>query len=273
MDVAHCTADGRNYSAISFEALADHLIEFYRRQLVCPECRGPAFFRKESRSGQAACFGARPHAQNCSLAAVDSTSGAGGGPDREERINHGERIEIDFNYGGSPIVHVEPGDLDDRNGRGGRFGGGQRQRTAVSHRRLSTLLKNLMHSPDFRRSDQLIALPQGEYRVRDLFVKFDEIDDRHINSFRGYWGMITDAGLSKYDPKSLWLNSGARDDVSVVVDASLSEPFLQRFPVKDVDEFSGSYVLVFGELKVSNTALKKKFIANRDVSVITLSLV
>lgn len=273
MDVAHCTADGRNYSALSFEALADSLIELYRRQLVCPECRGPAFFRKESRSGQAACFGARPHGQNCSLAAVDSTSGGGGGPDREEQINHGERIEIDFKYGGSPIVHVDPGDLDDPGGRGGRFGVGQRQRAAVSHRRLSTLLKNLMHSADFRSSDQLIAVPQGEYRVRDLFVKFDEIDDRHINSFRGYWGMITDAGLSKYDPKSLWLNSGARDDVSVVVDASLSEPFLQRFPVKDVDEFSGSYVLVFGEVKVSNTALKKKFIANRDVSLITLSLV
>lgn len=272
MDVAHCTADGRNYSAQSFEALSDPVIETYRRQLVCPECKGPAFFRKESTSGQAACFGARPHGANCSLAAVESSQGGMSGPDKEERINHGERIEIDFNFGASSVVHPGPDAPDDGTGRGGRFQRGQRPRTAVAHRRLSTLLKNLMHSEDFRRSDQLIALPEGEYRVKDLFVSFDEIDARHINSFRGYWGMITDAGLSKGESKSLWLNSGAADDVSVVVDASLSVPFLERFPVQDTDELSGSYVLVFGELKVSNSPRKKRFIANKDISKITLSL-
>ena len=85
--------------------------------------------------------------------------------------------------------------------------------------------------------------------------------------------MITDAGLSKGAVKSLWLNSGASDDVSIVVDASLSEPFLARFPVKDTDELSGSYVLAFGELKVSSSSRKKRFIAVNDVSQITLSLV
>ncbi|SHN16888.1 hypothetical protein SAMN05216593_1111 [Pseudomonas asturiensis] len=272
MDVAHCTADGRNYSALSFEALDDSVIEAYRRQLVCPECRGPAFFRKESTSGQAACFGARPHGENCSLAAVDSSQGGMSGPDKEERINHGERIEIDFKFGASPVLHPGPDADDDGAGRGGRFRGGQRAQTSVSHRRLSTLLKNLMHSEDFCRSDQLIALPEGEYRVKDLFVKFDEINVHHLNSFRGYWGLITDAGLSKGESKSLWLNSGATDDVSIVVDASLSVPFLERFPVADTDELSGSYVLVFGELKVSNSARKKRFIATKDISRITLSL-
>lgn len=271
MDVARCTADGRTYSAQSFETLGDALIEAYRRQLVCPECNGPAFFRKESTSGQAACFGARPHANKCSLAAVDSSLGGLSGPDKEERINNGERIEIDFKYGAGPVVHPSADADEDPSGRGGRFRGGQRSSTAVTHRRLSTLLKNLMLSEDFRTSDQLIALPQGEYRVRDLFVRFEDIDAKHLNSFRGYWGMITDAGLSKGEPKSLWLNSGASDDVSIVVDASLSEPFLARFPVKDTDEFAGSYVLVFGELKVSNNSRKKRFIAVKDVSQFTLS--
>jgi hypothetical protein len=272
MDVAHCMADGRNYSAINFEALDNALIESYRRQLVCPECKGPAFFRKESTSGQAACFGARPHGKNCSLAAVDSSSGGMSGPDKEERINHGERIEIDFKFGSALVVHSDPNIDDEGNGNGGRFRGGQSPKKAITHRRLSSLLKNLMHSQDFRLSDQLIALPQGEYRVKDLFVRFEDIDIQHIGSFRGYWGMITDAGLSKNDPKSLWLNSGASDDVSVVVDASLSSIFLERFPFKDIDELAGSYVLVFGELKVSNNSRKKRFISIKDISLVTLSL-
>lgn len=271
MDIAHCTADGRNYSAQSFEALDERLMEEYRRHLICPECRFPAFFRKESKSGQAACFGARPHDDNCSLAAVESSQGGSSGPDREERINLGERIEIDFAFGAhAPMPHVDPQEPFDVNGRGGHFAGGQRARHAVMHRRLSTLLKNLMHSEDFRNSDQLISMAEGEYRVSDLFVSFGDIEERHLNSFRGYWGMITDAAFSRTTPVSLWLNSGAADDVSIVVDPSIHEEFVKRFQVKEVEEFSGSYVLVFGTLKVS--ARGKKFVSNKEVSRITLSV-
>lgn len=167
MDVAHCTLNGERYTVRQFEGLSEHDVAQLRRFLACPVCAGPAFYRKESTSGQAACFGARPHAPGCSLAAAEPRYRGGAGPDQVERINSGERIEIDFVYGAGPVTHVNPNEPANPQGRGGRFvGGGSGPRNAVMHRRLSTLLKNLMHSDGFRNSDQLIAMPAGEFRVR-----------------------------------------------------------------------------------------------------------
>lgn len=269
MDIVLCLADGKKYSTQAFEALGDYIVSMYRRQLACPECRGPAFYRKESTSGQAACFGARPHAANCDLAAVESKQGGGLGPDKEERINSGERIEVDFNFGAHPVQHVHPDEPIDPNGRGGRYsrGANGRARPAM-HRRLSTLLKNLMHSHDFRDSDQIIALPEGQFRVRDFFVEFSSASDVHLNQYRGYWGMVSDAGIAS---GSLWLNSGGREAISVVVDRDLGDVFTARFPCSDLDDFAGAYALVFGTLKVANNASKKRYISVGQLERISVS--
>lgn len=267
MDIALCLADGKNYSAKSFEDLGDHIISSYRRQLVCPECRGPAFYRKESKSGQAACFGARPHGKDCDLAAAEAKQGGGLGPDKEERINYGERIEVDFNFGAHAVEHANPEEPEDPNGRGGRYarGHGVRSRSSM-HRRLSTLLKNLIHSQDFRDSDQIIALPEGEFRVKNFFVEFSKVSEIHLDEFRGYWGMVSDAGISS---GSLWLNSGGREAVSVVVNGDLSDGFIKRFPCTDTDDFAGAYILVFGVLKVSKNA--KRYVVINQLEKISVN--
>lgn len=270
MDVARCTIDNRNYDIPTFEALGDAQISHYRRRLICPECKGPSFYRKESTSGQAACFGARPHAPTCSLAAAEPSRGGGLGPDQDERINLGERIEVDFNYGANPNVNLDPGEPNNPQGQGGRYVGQGRRRNTVMHRRLSTLLRNLMYSADFRQSNQLIALPEGEFRIRDFFIKFEDSNDNDVNEYRGYWGLISDAGLSREDPPSLWLNSGGRDDVSIVISDAQSDEFLKRYPFDELEEFAGSYALVFGRLKESRQG--KKYLTATDMSKLTISL-
>ncbi|SDZ64554.1 hypothetical protein [Pseudomonas sp. NFIX28] len=269
MDIARCTLDNHNYDIPSFEALGDRIIERYRRRLVCPECGGPGFYRRESTSGQAACFGARPHRDQCSLAATEPRRSGGLGPGQDERINLGERIEVDFNYGADPNVNPDPDEPNNPQGRGGRYVGRGGARNAVIHRRLSTLLRNLIHSEDFRQSNQLIALPEGQFRVRDFFVEFPDIEDTNIGEYRGYWGMIADAALSRFDPPSLWLNSGGRDDVSIVVGDEQSNEFLERFPFEDIEEFAGAYALIFGELRESQNG--KKYLAATQIAKLTLS--
>ena len=269
MDVARCTLNGESYTVRQFEGLSEHHVAQLRRFLACPVCAGPAFYRKESTSGQAACFGARPHAPGCSLAAAEPRYRGGAGPDQVERINSGERIEIDFVYGAGPVTHVNPNEPANPQGRGGRFvGGGRGPSNAVMHRRLSTLLKNLMHSDGFRNSDQLIAMPAGEFRVRNFFVEFSDIDGSHEGAYRGYWGMISDA---KGDGGgSLWLNSGGRDDVSIVIPNELVNVFAQRFNVDDIEELAGAYALFLGELKISQNG--KAYLACNDIQAISVSL-
>ncbi|HBN8314982.1 TPA: hypothetical protein ACMFPZ_005606 [Pseudomonas aeruginosa] len=269
MDIARCTLDNRNYDIPKFEALGDRAIDEYRRYLVCPECNGPGFYRKESRSGQAACFGARPHEANCSMAAGEPRRAGGLGPGQDEFINPGERIEVDFAYGAHENVNPDPAEPGNPNGRGGRHIGRGGRRNAVLHRRLSTLLRNLMYSEDFRHSDQIIAIAEGEFRVRDFFVEFSNIENNDIGHYLGCWGLISDAGLSAGESPSLWLNSGGRDDVSVVVDGNLAGEFKRRFPFEDLEDFAGTYALVFSKVKQSRNG--KIYLAVNDISKITIS--
>lgn len=136
------------------------------------------------------------------------------------------------------------------------------------HRRLSTLLKNLMHGDGFRNSDQLIAMPAGEFRVRDFFVEFPDIDGGHEREYRGYWGMISDARVDGNG--SLWLNSGGRDDVSIVIQDELLKDFGQRFGANDVEDLAGAYVLFLGELRVSQNG--KAYLPCNDIQSISVSL-
>ncbi|MBJ7516715.1 MAG: hypothetical protein JHC82_10990, partial [Stenotrophomonas sp.] len=71
MDIAHCTLDGGDYTAVRFQQLPPADLEAKRRNLTCVRCGQQAFFRKKAASGRAACFGARPHAPGCGMAADD----------------------------------------------------------------------------------------------------------------------------------------------------------------------------------------------------------
>lgn len=193
------------------------------------------------------------------------------GPGEQGSIQPIEKILVDFNYGAREEVNPDDQGPDvDPQGRGRRFTPGTAGRKSHKHRRLSTLLKNLIYSPAFRNSEQLIALPQGEYRVKDLFVEFPLVSETTVGSYRGFWGMVADAGMYPKGNESLWLNSGGRDAVSVVVDADLGEAFEKRYPVTELEGFAGSYVLVFGELRRSQR--DKLYIAVKELGQISLLL-
>jgi hypothetical protein len=190
------------------------------------------------------------------------------GPSEQESIQPIEKILVDFNYGAHEEVNPDNLGPDvDPEGRGRRFTPGTEGRKSHKHRRLSTLLKNLIYSPAFRNSEQLIALPEGEYRVKDLFVEFPSVSETMVGLYRGFWGMVSDA---KMVPESLWLNSGGRDAVSVVVGGDLGEAFQERYPIEDAEKFAGSYVLVFGELRLSKN--NKLYITVKEVGQISLLL-
>jgi hypothetical protein len=66
MKLALCTLDQEQYDAADFADNSSDWIAKHRLHLECIACQGPAFFRKASTSGQAACFGARPMAKAAS---------------------------------------------------------------------------------------------------------------------------------------------------------------------------------------------------------------
>ena len=116
-------------------------LEKKRRQLQCPECSGPAFFRHTSPIGRAPCFGARPHATGCSLAAYDLER-LQSMANENAQLNPCETIVVDLHYG-------TPGQSEnvactERSPVSGDFGYGACRPDLRIHRRPSSLLRQLV---------------------------------------------------------------------------------------------------------------------------------
>ncbi len=266
MDTAFCTLNRVAYTGPQFAALPDAQRSLYRRHLVCVKCETTAYFRKEAKSGQGPCFGARPHT-DCPLATVESVRGAAGGGEQDILHNPGTRIVIDEAQGAGTIVNGEPGGKAGAGSGGGRFTGTGARPNAVSHRRLRPLLKNLIYSPAFRTSDIYVELPgRGAWPASTLFVNFSDVSKCRSQTLYGFWGVIYDTGTGSDD--SLWINTGDRDVVSIVIDADLVTPFLERHKIT-VDELDGSHILVFGTISKSSNG--KQYIKPASIALTALN--
>ena len=269
MDIAKCTIDNETYKAVNFAKLPEDELTVRRRNLICIECKADAFFRKESKSGQAACFGATPHKEGCELAAPEAGKVEGEGGDEDIIHNPGKVIEIDLNFGGSvkDNVDIKPDDGDTNTAGKGRHTGKGSRPNANSHRRLSTLLRNLRRSFEYRNSDQLVELSGHEKtKIKDFFVKFPYIRDKHDDKFHGYWGAITDA---KFMSGNLWLNSGGPSSVSIFIAKEDVKTFLERFKFEDEESLAGINVLALGTKYTSQKG--KQYIKCESLSYITVN--
>ncbi|EOX3463617.1 hypothetical protein ACPFUY_003637 [Vibrio cholerae] len=252
MDIAKCTLDGNTYNAVDFSQLPPNEMSEKRQNLVCTECEKDAFFRKASRTGQATCFGARPHEADCSFASAETQRVENEGGDEDRIRNPGLNIVIDLNYGAAPRVNtdVEPNNQEGGNEGRGRHVGNSPRPNANMQRRLSTLLRNLINSEEFRNSHQQITLGENEpTTVANFFVNFADVDDQHDYQFHGYWGLLADARLGNNG--NLWLNSGGRGNISCLIRAENVDAFYQRHNIDDVEDFAGAYLLILGEKNTS----------------------
>lgn len=269
MDVARCTLDGEKYYATVFAKLPTVDLQKKRRHLVCFECGWPAYFKKESVSGQGACFGARPHRSGCDMAAPESERGDGGGDEQDILRNAGNHIVLDLDFGGAPNVHGVPGGGEDGGSRGGRFTGTGARPDAHSRRRLGPILRNLIYSEQFRNSTQTIGVPdRGPLAIRDFFVGFEDIAAQHVERFRGYWGVVYDAKAGK--DGSIWLNTGKEDDLSVLLSSEQKIELYTRYGIKKLAHLEGAHLLVLGTLMLSKNGKEKRYIKLEDIGYCAL---
>ena len=269
LDTATCTLDNHSYTAVDFSRLPPIDLERKRRQLICDDCGFVAFFRKPSRSGRGACFGARPHAVGCAAAAADNEIPVpGGGDDQDEIYNPGDRIVVELAFGGQEQPpHVDGDPRGPRRPRGGQYVGDGGPRYGQMHRRLSTLLRLLVTAPNFRFSQQVIAVEgQPELPANQFFVQLGDVTPQYATQFRGYWGQLSDA---KYDSEgALWLNSGGRGEMSFCLQPQHVKTVMERFRLDDEEELAGTDILVLGTLHVSRNG--KMFCAIQDPASMTL---
>jgi len=131
---------------------------------------------------------------------------------------------------------------------------------------LATLLQYLIKSERFAHYDGFIETGSPHpWKVKNVFVQFNDVREFHIGRWRGYWGMIADAnsGIN-------YLNSGGRDTVSVFLNPEVRKGLLRKYRMGDAEDVAGCYALVFGKLRKFQNG--KKYVCPADSSWICLSM-
>lgn len=276
MDFAICSIDNKKYKVTDFAKLESSELAYKRRFLKC-KCGGPAFFRKASISGQGACFGARPHEKGCDLSSPENENSGGSlTTEEKEYINSGKEIVLDLKYGAVQNKHVvETEDTSEfKSNQGKKYSPLNGKAESKLQRRLSTLLRLLVNEKDFfKDSKQKIYFNNkhpyyaGNFFVHSDYITNDYVEAINPRSSRAVWSMISDARYAN-DSKSIWINTGGNDTVSILIDERIHDEFIERFKIKELEDLSGKYVLAISCLKKSKK--DKIFSVIEDISHITI---
>lgn len=265
MQSARCNQTNSIYGAQQFASLPPNEMFQIRPNLVCPECERAAFFRNETLNGREACFGARPHADWCSLKAAQSTAKAGETHwSQDVSALDGRRIVVDFSYGAQETDDfTNSGASPSHLGLSSRSGGTQGSANRATQRRLSSILRELNLSREFSQSQQLVEIRGiGVFRANEFFTSFAAVTYAQLNGLHGFFGQIVSAHFWP-NMGTLWLNSGGPGDFSIGVPWELIPGFFRRFKIREPWELDDATLLVFGVLQISQNW--KKYVMLDDL--------
>jgi len=258
MDIAYCTIDNNTYDISSFSQLDAHILDKYRRALVCTECNGQGYYCKEAINGKPACFCAY-HEDSCIYKSKDTIPRYDPGTIEEVNTIITNSETIDINFSAYTASQLKP--MDSRKPSSSRAlskSSKQHTRQPVQYRNMNkglrSLLRMLMHTDSFRRSD--IKINTGfeyPYKAKNLFVNFDEITEKHLKKNRGYWGIISHA-----DNDIEWLNTANEQNVSILI-SEVKGYISEAFNIESDSDLEGVAVLVFGWLNTSKNKNNKKW--------------
>jgi hypothetical protein len=270
MEEAKSRTTGIVWNAEDFAALGSGERDDLRESLICTGCRADAYFIREARNGRRACFGARPHREDCELASFVTDDGGGASLDEvDELINAGDIFRVDPNRGHS-IRHVRHDPLAPRSSSGSAVRYTKRGHGSVrqSSMGLSRLLRQLVLRENFRRSQTLLIMSDDTRQtVKSGCVHLSEIEDKHKNRLRVYWGTVRFPKAKEHG--GAWLNTGWGSP-TIVIDEDELATLLERSGLENFDDLSGSFFAFMGKLR--GPTGKQYFFVNRDVDWLAVRL-
>ena len=269
MESARCTQNNAVYGAQQFAELPVGDLANKRRNLVCPECGRPAFFRKETENERNACFGARPHHDSCSMGAPQANARSHDGNGKYAGLlNSAKRIVIDFDFDYGQSTQSDRTSPHESAPRATDVGESAEHLALNSgtdtHMRLRPLLRLLIGVPQFSVSQQIVEI-EGMCTAKacDLFVPAHAITEHHERVFMGVYGKIFSV---QYLPEAgtVWLNFGGPDDLSICIPAELAPGLFRRLRISRICAFAKADVLIFGFVRNSHAGKKFILIENQE---------
>jgi len=277
MNTAFCTIDDKEWNAQSFFALPNDEIALKRRNLLCTECKGNAWFRRASYGNDAPHFCAH-HQENCSLGTSYEAVGEGDESKGLPVSDTENGIILDLGLTESYNINVKNAiNTFETAPQGQKFtgeksakGGGLKY---PAHSTLKNLLYKLVKSKGSCYANEKVSF-KGQYfddlptHGADLFVEFVNVAPWMDGLRRIFWGFISDVGQTR-DGK-IWLNAGnIKSGLSVCINSEISSDFKEHFKIKNsIDELDGCHALIIGTCTYASTG--KPMLRCGDLSYVVL---
>ncbi|MCH1920136.1 hypothetical protein L9G15_11910 [Shewanella sp. A3A] len=239
------------YSILVFQNLPEADIDKLRQSLLCPECGEPAYYRRASIDGKAACFGSRYHREGC----TEYRSS----PQRESELKDSTEVskilletkEILFDFSGSSsqqskatiIPKVSKGTKSNLNIQ--KISTSNESSSRKAKINFSKALSSLLRGSNLAESSVLIEIDAGyKFKAKNLFVNFsDAVATVAAKDAKPkmYWGTI-----SHSDSKIEWLNPADCVDVGISI-KRYRKDITERFNVRDRRDLEGAGIILFGK--------------------------
>lgn len=221
-------ANGQFILAEDFARQDPNWIATNRRQLTCPQCGQPAYFRARAKDGKAPCFGSRQHLEGCT-AATEVTQELGQQGEEVPTVDNdgtefelvltgpfapedaGERVAVDPQADArAPRAHPHRGEADGGDGR-------------VRHGQLRAFLRNLVRNPQYMQDrGRTMRVPErGIARTTDLIRDFNQVTEGDLDRHMLVWGAVETAKWRPTDDGgTLYLNAGnfGRNPFTIVIE-------------------------------------------------------
>lgn len=245
------------YSIHQFIKMAESERNQLKGFIFCESCGGKAYYRKESRDGKKACFGAK-HKNGCDNGATNK--GAKHEADFETNtINQDSSIfKMRWNYKKSKKSSLELNNKDNENIKLTS----SKQYTkdpAVTKYSSISLIQILKYSETNIINDQdiLVFIDGQEIELKDIVFKFSEINESHIGKYGFFWGEM------RYLNKN-FIELRNSKQTSILIGNQIIEEFDLRHRDKFFKVVHSNSIIIFG--KVIKTKTKKFLIILDDVN-------
>ena len=272
MEIAYCATTQSRHTAAEFSVLPTDTLAAYRRHLSCPDCKGPGYYRRASRDGKKACFGA-DHRPDCPQARTGGTSAE---PSQyaiaaAQLIKESGIIELILDR--PPVTSAE--ELGHESGEdpdvGPRIAHTEGDPTPLRERcGPNAVLRYLIECSNFSKSDVRVNTGGAHnWFARNLFINLKDVTEHeHLaRPFAGFWGFITDASKD-----GTWLNTGGRDAVSIRLDEKYRTHLFRAMGIEDPEQLAGCNALAFGALKKSRAGTGKLYIVPLGIQWLAIRL-
>lgn len=242
MDSARHPQTQRLYLASEFGRLDPLLLERLLDEIVCPECAAPAYFVPPTRRGTTY-FGARPHNQGCKHFPKPNSQLAEAIPEAEARLLAENTFTVRPHRlsAAAPQVNIEHDPEGDRTRtQARRYTRAAGSSESVPSVGLKTLLRKLILEPGFKQSDATIRIETYSSTIRRYVFNIDDLEPRHVNKQRLYWGTIykVTAGTNG----NVWLRTrGAAPNL--LIPQELLGMLMADNRMNEVEEFVGTAFL------------------------------